>query len=896
MRLSLSQKSRVCRERMNRRTAGYITLVILLVSATVFSTSISFARSEATSAPAVQWTKTYAGTTGQAVIQTSDQGYLIVSSPEISSPGTVLELIKTDSSGNQVWLHTYTGFPLVTQVLQTSDGGYAIAGTASQDRNQFFLAKLDSAGATQWNYTYQDDRNDQLVNLISTKDGGYALLGNSIDYNTDNYKALLIKVDSAGNQQWSKVYGGSRSFRVNGLSQASDGGYAFAVSTDYFDFSVWLIKTDSSGNTEWFRPYQNIVDSQVTQINENSCFKTGDGGYFLLSVVSVYQASSGSYSYASLAIKTDAYGDQQWNKTYSDMYYSAIPTSDGGYVLGKPGSGSVTLSKVDGLGNTLWNGSYTLTANNNNFFTATTDGGFILTGVSVSHVTLIKLAPSATAPSAVLPKATPHSTANATVTQQTLLPGVGATCVIQTSDGGYAAVGKFSNVEGNVSSVLIKTDSSLNIQWSRTIHLDVDTDMVRVVQTQDGGFAVLGERGADAGWATQYALIKYSSTGQLQWNETYPLSKSSDMYDSIEGFIQTSDGGFLWASTTSYSDTGSPYLVRTDSTGNILWTKSLVSNVGWPFAVSVTSLVQAADGGYTIIGSDSPHSAISSSYFELIHLDSNGNTLWDKSFGNQNGEFHSSVGGGIITSDGGYLLVGIYRTSYSSPQGVLLVKTDSEGNMLWYQMLEDVPFSGAGAVCQTGDGGYIFASFTNRYPCLVKVTSTGQFQGVITLDTIFQETYGTCIADLKVSSGAYVIAGQYAAMNNTVNDYVWLAKVAIYSGDVAPTATPTPTTTPSAAPTVTAAPTSTATPTPTPTSSPSGSPVPSGSPTPTATPVATTSNPTATPTSAPTATDRPSPSPTIPELPQTLAAVFTILLVTSAVAAVKKRKQKSQAP
>lgn len=852
-------------------------MVILLVSVTVFSTSVSFAKSEYTSAPTVQWTKTYAGTTGTVVIQTKDQGYLIVSSPEIDTPGTVLELIRTDSSGNQVWLRTYPGFPRATQVLQTEDDGFVIGGTTSQDGNQLFLAKLDSTGAVQWNYTYGDERSDSLITLISTQEGGYALLGDSVNRTTfDDYQVLLVKVDISGNRQWSRIYDGNP-FYANGLSQATDGGYVIAVTTKYYDYSVWLIKTDASGNTQWFRPFQGIIDSQPNPISANTFFRTNDGGYFLLSTVASPQGHLMPYVCSSFAVKTDANCDQQWNMTcklqyltiessYQATYLTAIQTPDDGYVYGYIDGSAVILTKIDSLGNQLWNNSYIdQAAANTKYFTATSDGGLALTGASSNQLVLIKLSPTANAHPAQLPPAIPHSLANATILNQALLSGAGATSIIQTSDGGYAAVGKVSNVEGNTSSVLIKTDSSLKIQWSQTICLDVDTDMVRVVQTPDGGYAVVGESGNDATWTMQYALVKYSKSGQLQWNKTYPLS---DMYDYLKDFIQTNDGGFLWASTT---ETGAPYLVRTSSTGDVIWAKSVTNTSGLPLsAIWVTSLVQAADGGYTILGSDNPHSVFSSSNFELIHLDANGSTLWTKSFGNQNGKFQNNVGGGIATGDGGYLLVGAYSFPFSSSQGLLFVKTDGQGNMIWCQILEGVPLSGTGAVTETGDGGYLFASNTNMYPCIVKLTSTGQIQGILTLDTIFRDTSGSGVADLKVSrDGAYVIASQYTAFNNTVNDYIWLAKVAMYPGDVAPT--------------------------PTPTQSPSNSPNPFSSPTQTATPAPTTNNPpttpTSTPTPTPTVTATPIPSPTIPELSQTLVIVLGILLATSIIAAAKKDKR-----
>jgi hypothetical protein len=766
---------------MSKQLFCYIVLMFLILSFVLF-TPCRVAKSVDASAPSVQWSKTYSGASASYVITTSDQGFLIVSSPLISPPGTVLELIKTDSAGNQVWLRNYPGFPGGVLVVQTSDGGYVLAGTTTDYPSKFFAAKLDSLGTIVWNTTYSDARVNRVTHLIGTSDGGFAILGDSINVDYDNQGALLVKADRFGNVNWNHTYSGQRDLMASGLSQNSEGGYILEVTTTYFDFSVWLIKTDASGNTQWYRSFQgNQAGPEVTQIYGAVALSTSDAGYLLLSQISWYQVNISGYASATLAIKTDANGDQQWNQTYSNLYRNAIKTTDGGYVLGQASSGSVILSKIDELGNMQWNGSYSVTADRTaRFVTTTSDGGFALTGTSQNYALLVKLAPAALAPPVQLPPAVPHAKANATILSQMFVSGVGATSAIQTSDGGYAVVGQVSNIVGQASSVLLKTDSSLNVQWSRAIRFDADTFMVMVVQTQDGGYAVVGEKGTDAGWQTRFVLAKFSLTGQLQWNQTYPLSAPSDMYNYLEGFIQTSDGGFLFAATTSYSDTGPPYMVKTSRTGNLIWAKSLTTASGAPlWGIAVSSLVQSADGGFSIIGSDSPHSAISSSYFELIHLDANGTTLWNKSYGNQNGDFHSSVGGGIATSDGGYLLVGSYTLSYSSAYSVLLVKTDSQGNLVWYQTLDGVPIMGAGVVCQTVDGGYVFSSFTARFPCLVKVTSTGQFQGILTLDTIFKENYGDSVADIKASAdGAYVIAGQYADLNNTVYDDIWLAKLA----------------------------------------------------------------------------------------------------------------------
>lgn len=858
---------------MRRQIFGFVALSILVLSI-LLSIPDPIAQSADVSAPSVQWSKDYDGASANCVITTSDQGYLIGSSPLISTPDTVLELIKTDSAGTQVWLQTYPGFPGNVLVEQTSDNGYILAGTTADNPSKFFAAKIDSSGVVVWNTTYSDAKIDRVTHLVKTSDGGFAIFGDSIDSGYSVFGALLVKADSFGQLMWNHTYSGQRDLMPNGLSQTSDGGYVLEVTTTYFDFSVWLIKVDALGNTQWYRPFQGYqVETGLTQIYGSDMISTVEGGYFFISRISWYQANISSYASAALAFKTDANGDQQWNQTYSNLYSEAIQTAGEGYVLGQASSGMIILSQVDGLGNLQWNGSYSVTADSNaRFVIATSDGGFALTGTSQNRAVLIKLEPAASTSPVQLPQAIPHAMANATILSQILIPGVGATSTIQTSDGGYAVVGQVSNIEGQAYSLLVKTDSSLNIQWNRTIQFDVDTYMSFVLQTQDGSYAVVGEIGTDAGWAMQFVLAKYSSSGQLLWNQTYPLSASHDIYNYLEGFIQTIDGGFLFAATTSYADTLAPYMVRTNSSGDLIWAKSLTSASGVPFiGIAVASLVQASDGGFTIIGSDRPHSAISSSYFELLHVDTNGNVTWSESYGNQNGEFHSSVGGGITTSDGGYLLVGSYTLSYSSPYSVLLVKTDSLGNLVWTQMFDQVPISSAGAIRQTGDGGYIFSSSTDRFICLVKVTSTGQFQGILTIDTIFRENYGDSIADVRVDSGgAYIIAGQYAGFNNSVYDDIWLAKLTLYLGDISPTPSPT----------ITASPT------------PNSTPTPTQNPTRTATPVPTqTSNPTPINTT-PAFTEKPSPSPTIPELNQTLAVTLTILLITALVAVIKKSAKK----
>lgn len=140
-------------------------------------------------------------------------------------------VIKTDSSGNVQWNRTFDNMELFS-VIQTSDGGYAVAeGYYSDipDTNVWLLAKVDAAGGLEWSQTYNESYESGVIagakSLVQTNDGGYAVAGNS----------GLIKTDSSGNLQWNQTLNGRA---ASSLVQASDGGYAVAGSSD----NQWLVK------------------------------------------------------------------------------------------------------------------------------------------------------------------------------------------------------------------------------------------------------------------------------------------------------------------------------------------------------------------------------------------------------------------------------------------------------------------------------------------------------------------------------------------------------------------------------------------------------------------------------------------------------------------------------
>jgi hypothetical protein len=205
------------------------------------------------------WAKTYHllyRTWAYSVQQTSDGGYIM--------GGLTIEydsmwmtyyqnvfLIKTDANGNVIWAKTYLLIYAydVSNVSQTSDGGYIVAGRVGT--GNAFLIKTDANGNVQWAKTYGGTNWDGAYSVQQTSDGGYILAGYTNSFGAGGYDPFLIKTDANGNVQWAKTYGGTNWDFAHYVQQTSDGGYIVAGYTNSFGAGSWdifLIKTDANGN------------------------------------------------------------------------------------------------------------------------------------------------------------------------------------------------------------------------------------------------------------------------------------------------------------------------------------------------------------------------------------------------------------------------------------------------------------------------------------------------------------------------------------------------------------------------------------------------------------------------------------------------------------------------
>jgi len=333
---------------------------------------------------------------GNSLIQTSDGGYAITGATISFGAGEAdVYAVKLDAKGNLQWTRTIGGpeSEAGNSLIQTSDGGYAIAGyTASfgAGRADVYLVKLDAKGNLQWTRTIGGEKDEVGFSLIQTSDGGYAIAGHTKSFSAGDWDVYLVKLDAKGNLQWTRTIGGESDDIGHSLIQTSDGGYAIAGYTISFGAGgedVYVVKLDAKGNLQWTKTIGGENDEGTLLINApDDIIQTSDGGYAIAGSTESFGAGKADV----YLVKLDAKGNLQWTKTIGgenwDVGFSLIQTSDGGYAIagdtGLPGEWDIYVVKLDAKGDLQW--TKTIDVKNEYFskpsLIQTSDGGYAIAG------------------------------------------------------------------------------------------------------------------------------------------------------------------------------------------------------------------------------------------------------------------------------------------------------------------------------------------------------------------------------------------------------------------------------------------------------------------------------------------------------------------------------------
>jgi len=790
-----------------------IILIFAVMLIVLVLTDTGYARA---SPPAEEWNRTYevSGTTSVVSFQqTADAGYILAGNMIINSPrdyNTKLNsleidyfnhiyLLKIGPTGSEQWNRTFGkkfSDDRVKSVLQTSDGGYLIAGSTStcmdNCSDDVWLIKMSPQGQEQWNRTLGGIGDEEVEFVRQTADGGYILIGNTNSYGAGSFDIWFVKVNSNGNMQWNNTFGGIEQDKAYSISQVP-GGYIIAGSTESYgagDSDFWLVKTDTNGEEEWNNTYGGNYRDGADSIQQ-----TRDGGYIIAGITQEF----GPGDTAFLLVKTDSNGTEQWYRIFGEGNYEFNPSvclsPDGGYILGGKtysfDDDTYWLIKTDEDGNVQWD--RTFEGNGLDSFQLTPDGGYIINGdfydPSKTHLvqkTLIK------------------TDSNGNEQWDIKIEGDELDSVLQTGNGGYILAGtkdsklllvklmaerptpsaQFTYDPGYPgANQTITFDASASYdpygnithyQWNLGDGSYVNTTQRTVRHSYDEGgnysvgLTVTGSNN-DVSSTTREIIVQRSATPIMRWDQTF----GGQGNDKVYSLGHTSDGGYILAGSSRFYISGrwdmDARLVKTDANGNMQWQRTIGGNE----FDEAHSAIQTSDGGYIIAGRTYSFYGSGIEDLWLVKTDAEGTEQWNRTIGGNYRDIASSV---RQTSDGGYIIQGQTDPYGSGFYDSWLLKTDAEGTEQWNQTFGGDSSGRLYSLQQTFDGGYILGGATRPFKTgssdfwLVKTDKNGV--------ELWNRTFGGNFRDIaysvqQTSDGGFIMAGVTRSPHS--ND-CWLVK------------------------------------------------------------------------------------------------------------------------
>lgn len=386
----------------------------------------------------IEFVKTLGGSNNdvlQSVIKSSDAGYAVLGYTQ-SNNFDILDkndtsfdfwVMKFSKDDTLQWNKTFGGSEddRGADIIATNDGGFALFGFSKSSDNDvnenagaqdFWVIKITSSGLISWQKTFGYSGADSGTSFLQTKDSGYLITG-VLDVTASNGQGnskraqkhaggdiWAIKLNSSGELEWSKYYGGSFTDTPFGLVETNDDSFIIAASSDSNDVDIsnnkgsydfWVLKISSTGVLIWEK---NFGGSEVDEPRGIST--TNDGNFVIVgdtrSSDEDVSSNNGGADLWMLKISTE--GNLIWEKTFGgssfDVARSVSKTLDNGFLISgnsrsldsgfsNQGQNDAWVLKVDANGNKLWQK-----------FIGGTENDFLFDAIQVNETSLIAVGES----------------------------------------------------------------------------------------------------------------------------------------------------------------------------------------------------------------------------------------------------------------------------------------------------------------------------------------------------------------------------------------------------------------------------------------------------------------------------------------------------------------------
>jgi hypothetical protein len=205
-------------------------------------------------------------------------------------------------------------------------------------------------------------------------------------------------------------------------------------------------------------------------------------------------------------------------------------------------------------------------------------------------------------------------------------------------------------------------NKTLNIDWEQTIERDASVEVLEMINTLDNGFAIML-------YDDIYSLLKFDSSGLLQWEQNLNFIPKS--------IIQTADSGYVAIGfINSLIEEKNFKFIKLNSFGNLLWEKS------YKFGAvdNAEKLIRTKDGNIVLVGStyNRIEDINTNSDILMVKFKPNGDVNWFKMIGDSLDDYSNNI---IEDNDGNYIVIGSSATD--TLDTVSIIKINTQGDVVW---------------------------------------------------------------------------------------------------------------------------------------------------------------------------------------------------------------------
>jgi hypothetical protein len=303
-----------------------------------------------------------------------------------------------------------------------------------------------------------------------------------------------------------------------------------------------------------------------------------------------------------------------------------------------------------------------------------------------------------------------------------------------------------------------------NLIWKKTYGVLGDDDRAYCALPTAEGYFIVGSSESNKTDVTVGWALMLNQDGNAVWNKTYLEGSGTE----LRFALNLTDGFLLVGNEFLSSGNMNGFVAKIDELGNLIWSKTISGNGSDEFYSAF-----AATDGFVLLGLNTKNAGEQSQAY-VVKIDTNGNIIWDKTF---SFAADSVAKAGVQAPDGNYMVSG-----YADPRGqgdfsFLLMKIDSDGNVLWNQTYGATGSQEATAITEASDG-FVIAGNTqapdgNMHAWVIKVDLNGTLLWTTTAGGKNADS-PSCI--VLSGDGGYLVGGFTFSFGAGNRDF-WLFKI-----------------------------------------------------------------------------------------------------------------------